>query len=358
MTSIDRATLRQLAATTGPAITIVCPLDKLAPGNQHDERTLADLGRTARRQLESDVNDRGAAEAVRRNLDDAFTMLSGMAPSEGVALFAGVDRAHVVPLHMSVQPRALVSQGFGITEVVTDAARRERSRVLVLSLAKTRCIDLDGRDVCERHDAGFPVEVEAPTREETPHADFALDEHEHAEAVQFVLRAVDTAFQKVHDADPRPLVLMGAERDLSYWTRISRSPAQVLGHVHGNYEWAGTSAIAALALPVLESSRRERDHAAAAEIGEKLTNGATCGIADVWSAARSGRGHRLVVEENYHFDARLDGDGLTPATNGSCDAFDAVDDALREQIRHDGEIVVVGEGILADFGRIAVSLRY
>lgn len=358
MVIIDRAALRQLAAATGPAISIVCPLDELAPGNEHDERTLADLGRTARRQLESHTDDGDAAEKLLHNLDEAFAMYGRAAPSRGVALFAGVDRAEVAPLRIAVRPRVVIGRRFAITEVVTDAVQSARARVLVLSLAQTRCIDLDGRDACERHDAGFPIDVQAPTREETPHADFALDEHEHEEAAHFVLRAVDAAFEKVHEADPRPLVLMGAERDLSYWNEVSRSSAHIIGRVRGNYEWAGASEISALALPVIESYRRENDRTVAEDVREKLTTGAACGIADVWAAARAGRGHRLAVEEGYHFNGRLDGDRLVPAADGSTDAFDAVDDVLCEQICHDGEIVVVGEGALADFGRIAMILRY
>jgi hypothetical protein len=251
-----------------------------------------------------------------------------------------------------------IGRKFAIAEVVADAMRTERARLLVLSLTLTRCIDLNGDNARERHDAGFPMATEAPTREETPHKDFALDEHEHSEAARFVLRIVDTAFEKVHEADPRPLVLLGAERDLSYWDEVSRSSARVIGRVHGNYEWAGTSEISALAVPALELHRSESDRAIAAEIREKLTNGAACGIADVWLAARAGRGHLLAVEEGYHFNGRLDGTLLEPAAASASDAFDAVDDTLCEQICHNGEVLVVGAGTLAELGCIGMILRY
>jgi len=352
------ATLEELAAATGPCVSVVCPLDHLSPGNPHDTQTLAELRDAAARELQGRRPDRDTTARVLQNLDDAFASIDRAHPGNAVAIFAGVDIGTVTPLMTATNPRVVVGDRFALSELAGDAATIVSVRVLVLSLAQSRCIDLSGAAAHERHDAGFPVKVEAPTREETPHRDFALDEHEHAEAARFVLRAVDAALEKVHEADPRPLVLVGAERDLSYWDEVSGSSARVVGRVHGNYEWAGANEIAALVRPALASSRHARDEAAANEVREKLTNGAVCGIADVWAAARTGRGHRLVVEQAYHFDGRLDADRLQPATREAPDSFDAVDDAVREQICHDGEVEVVDEGVLADLGRIAMVLRY
>lgn len=359
MMAIDRtATLKKLANATGPVVSVVCPLDHLAPGNLHDEQVLTELRKGAERSLAAYLGEDDADGKVRRSLDESFAAVDREHPGRGVAMFSGSDVAFVAPLDISVEPRFVVGDHFALTELVADTSREARARLLVLSLAKTRCIDITGRNASEHHDAGFPIEVEAPTREETPHRDFVLDEQEHAEAVRFVFRAVDAALKTLHDADARPLVLMGAERDLAYWDEVSTSAAPVIGRVHGNYEWAGAAEIATLAAPSLELHQRGREQAAANEVREKLTSGAVCGIADVWDAARSGRGHRLVVEDGYHFSGRLVDDRLVPATAQAPDAFDAVDEAVREQICHGGEVVVAGEGVLGDCGRIAMVLRY
>jgi hypothetical protein len=359
MPTVDRAAMtRDLAAASGPSVSVVCPLDHLSPGNPVDDQVLAELRDAAVARLEAYGDDRGSIDRVVHNLDAAFAAVDRAHAHRAVALFAGTDIAHVVPLELAVEPRIVVGERFALAELVTDTAREVHARVLVLSLAKTRCVDVTRRVVCEHHDAGFPIEVEAPTREETPHRDFALDEHEHEEAARYVLRAVDAALKKVHEADPRPIVLMGAERDLSYWDEVSTTPATVIGRVHGNYEWAGLSEIVARATPAFESHRRELEHAAASDAGEKLTKGAVCGISDVWPAARDGRGHRLVVEAGYHFNGRVETDQLSPAAADAPESFDAVDDAIREQVRHGGEVVVVDNEVLAGYGRIAMVLRY
>ena len=189
---------------------------------RHDEQALTELRDAAVVRLEAYGDDRGFRRAASCTTSTPPSQAStGRTAIAGVALFAGTDITHVVPLEVTVEPRIVVGERFALAELVTDNAREVHARVLVLSLAKTRCIDVTRRIACERHDAGFPIEVEAPTREETPHRDFALDEHEHEEAARYVLRAVDAALKKVHEADPRPIVLMGAERDLSYWDEVS-----------------------------------------------------------------------------------------------------------------------------------------
>jgi len=359
MPTIDRAAItRELAGASGPSVSVVCPLDHLSPGNPVDEQVLTELRDAAVVRLEAYSDDRGSTDRIVHNLDAAFGAVDRGHGHRAVALFAGTDITRVVPLEVNVEPRTVVGERFALAELVTDNAREVHARVLVLSLAKTRCIDVTRRVACERHDAGFPIEVEAPTREETPHRDFTLDEHEHQEAARYVLRAVDASLKKVHEADPRPIVLMGAERDLSYWDEVSTTPATVIGRVHGNYERAGLSEIVTRVTPAFESRRRELEHAAARDAGEKLTKGAVCGIADVWAAARDGRGYRLVIEAGYHFNGRLESDQVTPAAADAPASFDAVDDAVREQVRHGGEVVVVDNEVLAGYGRIAMVLRY
>ncbi len=356
--TVDRSTVKQLAGAAGPAVSIVCPLEARVPGNRRDEQVLKELRGTAERQLRGWVLDQDVADAVVQRLDDAIGSVDMMHPTRGIAVLASREVSRVVPLEITVEPRVVVGEHFAIGELLEEEREEGRVRVLVISLGGTRCIDLDGPVPTERTDAGFPVSVEAPTRADTPHGDFPLDAQEHAEAARFVLRAVDDALAKVDAADPRPIVLLGAERDLAYWDEVSTSDAPVIGRVHGNFEWAGAAEVATHAAPAVDADRLAREQAAVREVHEKLSNGAVCGIAEVWADARTGRGHRLVVEEGYHFKARLAGERLGAAPPAAADAFDAVNDAMREQTLHDGEVVVVRPGALADLGRIGLVLRY
>ncbi len=65
-----------------------------------------------------------------------------------------------------------------------------------------------------------------------------------------------------------------------------------------------------------------------------------------------------MVEDGYSFAARIVGEAVEAAAGGEPGSFDAVADTVEEVVRHDGEVVVVPPGSLADVGCIALLTRY
>jgi hypothetical protein len=78
----------------------------------------------------------------------------------------------------------------------------------------------------------------------------------------------------------------------------------------------------------------------------------------VWQVARDGRGHRLVVEDGFRFNARVVEGALEAAPEGEAGAFDAVDDVVDAVIRQGGEVVPMRAGSLSDLGQVALLVRY
>jgi hypothetical protein len=228
----------------------------------------------------------------------------------------------------------------------------------VLAQHRTRCVDIAGEQAVDRHDHGFPVEVEPPTESDTPHRDFPLDEHEKAEAAKFVFRAVDAALRRIEQDDDRPLVLLGTERDLAYFDEVARKNRRVLGRVHGNREGTSAVEIARLVRPIVDEEDLRTQRRVADEARDAIGSHAVSGIVDVWQAARVGRGQRLVVESGYRYPAHLVDDVLAPAPDGDPGAVDAVEEAIREVIRHDGDVMFVGAGTIADLDHVVLVTRY
>ena len=228
----------------------------------------------------------------------------------------------------------------------------------MLSQAKTRCIDLNGDHAVERIDFGFPLEIEPPVEADTPHRDFPLDEHEHAEATKFVFRSVEHALDELQHRDERPIVLLGAERDLAYYHEITARWAQVIGHLHGDYERQTAGAISDLVQPVLDAHQLEQQQRACADVRDAIGSRAVAGIVETWTAARAGRGHQLVIEDTFRYPARVVDDTLEAAQDDDPGAIDAIEDTVEEVVRHGGDVLVVPGDSLADVGRIALVTRY
>jgi hypothetical protein len=330
--------VRQLAdAETAPMVSIVCPLDRTDPGNERDPRQLLALQREAMQQLVA-VIPAARVTTFERRLRDAIGHVDLRRPHEGVAIFVSEDLTCTVPLDHAVEASVAVAGHFVIRVLLHDDAELRSARVLVLSQSRTRCIEMCGDVAVERRNQGFPLTIEAPTEADTPHRDFPLDEHEHAEAAKFVFRAVHRAVAELQHRDPKPLVLVGAERDLAYWNEIAKGDNHVVGYVHGNYDFDTLDDLTKLVTPVLDARRRDRELTYCTEVRETMTTNAMSGIVDVGAAAAEGRARVLVVEDGFH----------SPE----------VDASIAEVVRHNGEVVVVRNGDITDLGRIALLLRY
>jgi hypothetical protein len=355
---MDGGTVKQLAQLKEePAVSILCPLDAHRPGNVQDPAVLAVLRDRAVENVNRVLHGRAAASLIAR-IDEALGSVDLQHPSLGVAVLVSPNVSHVIALDAPVGPHVVVGERFAIRDLVTAMLRRKCARIVVLSLAKTRCIDLTGDDALERLDFGFPVEVVPPTEADAPHGDFPLSEHEHAEAAKFVFRAVDRSLGALQQHDRRPLVLVGTERDLAYFDEVTEHGAHVVGRVPRNHERDTPDELAQLVQPTLEEHEwREQQHVCD-EAREAIGTHAVSGIADTWLAARAGRGHRLVVEDGYRFPAHLVAETLTAAPDGEASSFDAAADTVEEVVRHDGDVVVVPAGSLADLGHVALLTRY
>jgi hypothetical protein len=153
-------------------------------------------------------------------------------------------------------------------------------------------------------------------------------------------------------------VLLGAERDLAYFDEITAPRRHVIGHLHGDYERESADTIAELVQPVLDTHQRDEQQQACTSAREAIGSRAVAGIVDTWSAAREGRGHRLLVEDEFMYPARIVVDALQPAADDDSGTFDAVENTVEEVVRHGGDVLMVPADSLADVGRIALVTRY
>ena len=85
-------------------------------------------------------------------------------------------------------------------------------------------------------------------------------------------------------------------------------------------------------------------------------------VGEVWRLAHQGRGRLLLVEEDFHFPARVDESGQHITQADDATAPDVIDDAVDEIIEtvlaKQGEVVFVENGSLQEHQRIVLILRY
>lgn len=349
---IERLALQAAA----PAITILCPLDLRRPGNAEDRLRFERLRRDA--EAAAFRYGGGATAATLRHLDEAVAMLDLAHPVPAVAVLAAPDTAMVIPLGSSCLPLARVGHQFAIGELLAALQHEVRARGVLLARSGTRCLEVWSGHVVERTDHGFPIRFEPSLEADTPHRDFPRSELEDAEAARETFRTVDRALRSLDRDEPADLVVIGSVRDLAWFDEVTTLRDRTIGRVIGGNDHASPARVAAMVQGVVEDHRDTRARNAARQARQALGWRAVAGVDEVWSAARIGRGHRLLVEEHFHIDARATNGHLVPINPEDPDRIDVVDDAIAEVISHDGEVVFTPADTLADLGRIALVTRY
>ena len=151
---MHNATVERLARLEEPpAVSIYCPLEQRRPGNDHDPAVLAALRDDAARQV-IDLTSENVVGPLLASLDGAIASIDLQHPSAGVAIFVSFETTEVVELDSPVDARLSVDTRFVLLPLVAAMQRRPHARVLVLSQARTRCVDLSGHRAVERHDFG------------------------------------------------------------------------------------------------------------------------------------------------------------------------------------------------------------
>jgi Bacterial archaeo-eukaryotic release factor family 3 len=344
---MDTVDIEKLAQVRGfPAVSVLCPLERRRPGNLEDPRRLAALRERAAGALLA-AADRETAERVVERLDEAIASIDLDHPADGVAVLVTAEDSHVVLLPVPVRARVVVDEAFATRELLDAAQQMLRARVIVLSGERARCFQAVGSALTEVVSETFPMTISPPVEADTPHGDFPIGEHEHAEAQRFVLRAVDRAVSELQRREHEPLVVVAPERDLAYFDEVTAHRDDVIGRVHGNHILDPVSAIEHVVEAEMHATGARRAEAAVRRAIAAVGPRGASGLEAVGLAAEAGRGHELFVERDLT---------ASPTTPDGLD--DPIDRAVDAVLTHGGRVTIVPPASLAAYDGIVLALRY
>ncbi|WP_131739738.1 baeRF3 domain-containing protein [Actinomadura roseirufa] len=364
---MDAATLSELRKPRSyPAVSVLMPTHRAAPGDRQDPIRLRNLLAAARHRLHDDVRvGTEAADQVMRGLEGAAAEVDPRHLADGLVLFAAPGgEHHAFTIGQPVDERVIVDTGFATRDLVAAYTRTRRYWLLTLSDQRTRLWDGQGEELTEHVGGGFPV-APAPIDEEgsgrhsrggAPNGD-----ERHRQLMREVARDLDRILAR----DRRPLLVAGVTRHQAYFDEVAGPNIGVAGRVDGSYEGATASTLAEAARPALAAyeDRREVGTLAELEAARGLQRYAG-GLCEVARLVEEGRGEHLVVERGYYAPAvRTRGelvpvDGMPGVLKGADVIDDAVDDVIETALEYGGEVTFVSDGFLVDHDRIALVTRY
>jgi len=361
---MNRSDLRQLQGVNEyPSLSILLPTHRTAPDNQQDPIRVKNLVAEAKNRL--------LGEFSQREMEPLFTKLDGLVEGldyehllDGLALYVNKEIVQSFVVPFTLTERVVIDPTFATRDLVFAMNRTPRYRVLALSEKDTRLFEGAGATLEEIQGGGFPIRHEgAGGATRLPGGQGVNTSAQRDEAHRDFFRAADEKFGKLQAEDKLPLVVAGVERYLAFFREVSRHTADIAGTLEGNYDKTSEHDLAKLVWPILETSMAARRAQALERLDAAVgAQKYSSSIGEVWRMAKEGRGDTLLVEQDFHYPARVDETGMILSPAEDATAPDVIDDAVYEVIEEvmakGGGVVFVDNGALAQHQRIALILRY
>lgn len=336
----DTTTLRELQALrVYPSVTL---LFNTTSGKQPSEAELTratQLLADADRRLTEEVSDGTRLEIVSR----AHALLhevGKLAASDSVALFVSPDHASHAQLGKPVKERVIIDDTFATRDLVADAGNTADYRLFTFSEQVARLFLGDRSGLREVKDETWPI-LRDPDLSD-----------------QLWNRTVFKFVEKVETEASLPTVVAGVEQSVR---QVFTDNGSTVGVISGNRDRATASVLHGLAWPFVALWLRRKETEALIRLHEADSKLLVArGIDDVWMAANGGRVQLLVVEEGYELSGRVTSGYLeiTEDREAPHVVDDVADDLIETVLAKGGRVVVMSDGALSEYGRVAAVLRY
>lgn len=346
-----------------PSLTLTIPTHRTSPDNQQDPIRLKNVIKTATVRLLDEFGKR-EVEPLLTRLEHLVGRINFRQTLDGLAVFVNRDFARAFHLPFSLKERVIVDETFFTRDLVFAMNRTPRYWVLALSEKPTRLFQATRDDLIEIDEDGFPMLHEGPGGEEPLPGGYGIEKSSYRdEKHRQFFRKVEAALKPFLADDPLPLVVVGVERFLSFFDEVTAHRRMVLTTVTGSHDKTSPHDLGKLVWPDVKARFAEQRDKVMDELEKAISERKFVStVGEVWRLAQEGRGRLLLVEEDYHYPARVDETGMhiTPADDTTAPDVidDAVDEIIEKVLEKQGQVQFVDNGKLKDHQRIALILRY
>jgi Bacterial archaeo-eukaryotic release factor family 3 len=364
MTTTMTPELRELieAVHYRPAVSIIMPFEpkmSLKTELMHALKFAADK---VELELQENYPDE-MSTLVMQKLKAIYKNLNFNTHKKSIAIFVSPVFEKVLYLDIAVEEKIIVDESFEIRDLVYSKKQLHKYLVLLLSSNESR-IYLGNSEtfvrIVSNTSKSVAMENDAPERV----ANFS-DVTDHKEILMNkFLQHIDNGLDIILNAYHLPLFVLGVDRILGHFKKLTKHTSAVIEYVHGNYEEATTDELKKILQPYITDWQKVKQKDLLNQLEEAAgKNKLAVGMREVWREAMNQKGRLLVVEKNYMYAAQHGGsEEVIYKTIEPYNKFsyikDAVDDVMEKVLENGGDVEFVDEGVLKDYKHIALVQYY
>lgn len=342
-----------------PAVSILLNTHRTHPDNKQDAVTLKNLITEAEIRL-FEAYDKRTVWPIMERLRKLESEIDHNYNLDSLALFATAEISEAIKLPVGVEDRVIIDTNFATRDLMRALQQTEHYYVLCISHSKARLLQAVNDRIVKEFSEQSKFPFVNGTVYTTDNLQKSMGNVQDNFSKEFFNR-VDKEFQNYYKAEPLPVVLAGAERNISYYREIADKNEWIVGDIVGNYDDTSTHEIIKKTSEVVREYNKKRHETALAELEQAQSDQKLLDdLSDIYRAAQEGRADTLYVEKDFFQPATIDGDALVPHSDPNAPGVvdDIIDEIAETVMTYGGSVVFMPPGALSAYRRIALRVRY
>lgn len=337
-----------------PAVSIILPIEpKFSPATAllHKLKTVVDnvaheLTATYSKEVGQSIMERLRSIIANTKVD---------VHKKGVAIFVSQEFQKVLFLDVLVKERIVINNTFEIRHLLMHNKQANKYLVILLSGRQFKLYQGSTHEFLKIISA-IPQSILAYQRDlgDEPVGPTAAAKRKEVLMDKF-LHQVDKEISRLIALNHLPVFVLGAKKILGHFKKITKNSEGIVAYISGNYDKSGFSQLQELLKPYLATWRNDQQ----TQLFTLLDHAASqcrlaIGIKEVWDAALSKKGQKLVVENDFVCPNQLK---TTTSDIGNPKVLylpDAVDDIIANVIANGGDVDFTEHDALNRYEHIAL----
>lgn len=344
-----------------PAVSIIMPFEpKMISKNEltHSLKlALDEVNQQLRNNYQDDIS-----VLVMGKLKNIVKQLNFNTHKKSVAIYVSPVFEKVLYLDIAVEEKIIIDESFEIRDLVYSKKQMRKYLVLLLSGKECRIL-LGNTQSLVRIISDSPDPVSLADQPEKV-GNFSDPSARKDILLEKFLHHIEKSLEIILAAYHLPLFIMGTEKIMGHFKKLTKHGALVIDYIPGNYEEATVDKIRKALEPHIINWKKIRDKDLLNQLQEAADNKRLVyGMKNVWREAVSHKGRLLIVEKNFMYAAEHGSaedviyKAIEPYNKFSY-IKDAVDDVIEKVLENGGDVEFVDEDTLADFQHIALVKYY
>jgi len=346
-----------------PAVSIILPFEpkmNLKTELAHSLKTIADK---VELELQANYPDE-MARLVMQKLRAIIKNLNFNTHKKSIAIYVSPVFEKVLYLDIAVEEKVIVDESFEIRDLVYSKKQMHKYLVLLVSGKESRMFLGNSKEFV-RIVSSTPESVYAYVNDSPEKVANFSDMSSHKEVImdKFLMH-IDNSLDIILKSYHLPLFVLGPERILGHFKKLTKHAGAVIEYVHGNYEEATLPELKKILEPHITDWKKVQQKDLLNQLKEAAgKKKLAVGMKEVWREAMNHKGRLLVVEKNYMYAAEHgSSDEIIYKATAPYNKFsyikDAVDDVIEKVLENGGDVEFVDEGLLSDHHHIVLILYY